>query len=86
LKGDHPRIICNFEVNLISHLGVIALFSSIFFLILILFVLYFKNYLEIDVKFKLNKGRKVLKFWKFDEKREITPKWVLGFTSKLQGG
>ena len=29
-----------------------------------------------------NKGRKVLKFWKFDEKREITPKWVMGFTSK----
>jgi hypothetical protein len=25
-----------------------------------------------------NKGRKVLKF---DEKREITPKWVMGFTS-----
>ena len=25
-----------------------------------------------------NKGRKVLKFWKFDEKREITPKWVMG--------
>jgi hypothetical protein len=21
-----------------------------------------------------------------DEKREITPKWVMGFTSKLQGG
>ena len=33
-----------------------------------------------------NKGWKVLKFWKFDEKREITPKWVMGFTSKLQGG
>jgi hypothetical protein len=33
-----------------------------------------------------NKGRKVLKFWKFDEKRDITPKWVMGFTSKLQGG
>jgi hypothetical protein len=32
----------------------------------------------------LNKGRKVLKFRKFDEKREITPKWVMGFTSKLQ--
>ena len=32
-----------------------------------------------------NKGRKVLKFWKLDEKREITPKWVMGFTSKLQG-
>jgi hypothetical protein len=43
---------CNFEVNLITHLGVIALFSSIFFFILILFVLYFKNYLEIDVQFK----------------------------------
>ena len=35
---------CKFEVNLITHLGVIALFSSIFFKILILFVLYFKNY------------------------------------------
>jgi hypothetical protein len=29
--------------------------------------------------------RKVLKLGKFDEKREITPKWVMGFTSKLQG-
>jgi hypothetical protein len=29
---------------------------------------------------------KVLKFRTFDEKREITPKWVMGFTSKLQGG
>jgi hypothetical protein len=62
---------CNFEVHLITHLGVIALFSTIFIFILILFVLYFKNYLEIDVKYK---GRKVLKFRKFDEKREITPK------------
>jgi Na+-driven multidrug efflux pump len=35
---------CNFEVNLIIHFGVIALFSSFFFSILILFVLYFKNY------------------------------------------
>ena len=48
-------ILCNFEVNLITHLGVIALFSSILFFILILFVLYFKNYLEIDVMFKLQK-------------------------------
>ena len=32
---------CNFEVNLITHLGVIALFSSKF---VILFILYFKNY------------------------------------------
>ena len=59
---------CNFEVNLISHLGVIALFSSIFFFILILFVLYFKNYLEIDVKFKLQKcaacqDLPTLQFW-----------------------
>ena len=46
---------CNFEVNLITHLGVIALFSSIYFFILILFVLYFKNCLEIDVKLKLQK-------------------------------
>jgi hypothetical protein len=29
--------------------------------------------------------RKVLKCWKFYEKREITPKWVTGFTSKLHG-
>jgi hypothetical protein len=36
---------CNFEVNLITHLGVL----------------------------------------KIDEKRAITPKWVIGFTSKLQG-
>ena len=32
-----------------------------------------------------NKGRTVLQFRKFDEKRAITPKWVMGFTSKLQG-
>jgi hypothetical protein len=32
-----------------------------------------------------NKERKLLKFRKFDEKRAITPKWVTGFTSKLQG-
>jgi hypothetical protein len=28
---------------------------------------------------------KVLKFRTFDEKREITPRWVIRFTSKLQG-
>ena len=55
VQHDKIYIPCNFEVNLISHLGVISLFSSIFFLILILFVLYFKNFLEIDVKFKLQK-------------------------------
>ena len=59
---------CNFKVNLITHLGVIALFSSFFFFILILFVLYFKNYLEIDVKFKLQKcaacqDLPTLQFW-----------------------
>ena len=46
---------CNFEVNLITHLGVIALFLSIFFLNFNTFRLYFKNYLEIGVKFKLQK-------------------------------
>ena len=35
---------CNFEVNLINHLGVLALFSSNLKKKLILFVLYFKNY------------------------------------------
>jgi hypothetical protein len=45
---------CNFEVNPITHFGVISLFSS--------------------------------KFRKFDEKRAITRKWVMGFTSTLQGG
>ena len=61
-------ILYNFEVNLITHLGVIALFSSILFFILILFVLHFKNYLEIDVKFKLQKcaayqDLPTLQFW-----------------------
>jgi hypothetical protein len=32
-----------------------------------------------------NKGQQVLKCWKFDEKRAITPNWVLRWTSKLQG-
>ena len=27
-----------------------------------------------------NKGRKVLKFWNLNEKRTITPKWVMWFT------
>jgi hypothetical protein len=29
--------------------------------------------------------RKVLKFYKFDEKRATTPRWVIRFISKLQG-
>jgi hypothetical protein len=32
-----------------------------------------------------NLSRKVFKFYKFDEKRAITPRWVIRFTSKLQG-
>ena len=32
------------------------------------------------------KDEKYQNLEKFDEKREITPKWVMGFTSKLQGG
>jgi hypothetical protein len=43
---------CNFEVNPITHFGVISLFSM----------------------------KK-----KIDEKRAITPRWVIKFTSKLQG-
>jgi hypothetical protein len=44
-NDQHSKIYlpCNFEVNLITHLGVIALFS-LNFKILKLFVLYFKNY------------------------------------------
>jgi hypothetical protein len=33
-----------------------------------------------------NKGRQVLKFWKFDEKRAITPKWVIGFIKNCRVG
>ena len=33
-----------------------------------------------------NNGRKVLKFWKFDEKRAITPKWVIGFIKNCRVG
>jgi hypothetical protein len=32
----------------------------------------------------LKKWRKVLKFRKLDEKRTITPKWIMGFTSTSQ--
>jgi hypothetical protein len=28
---------------------------------------------------------KILKFRKFDEKRAITPRWVIRFSAKLQG-
>jgi hypothetical protein len=45
---------CNFEVNLITRLGVIALFS-LFCFNLNIFVWYFKKLLEIKVKFKLQK-------------------------------
>ena len=52
--------------------------------------IYFKiaGYVDLDCSLNLtsisysfcNKGRKLLKCWKFDEKREITPKCVMGFT------
>ena len=45
---------CNFEVNLITHLGVIALFSSNF-LNFNTFRLIFQKLLEIEGKFKLQK-------------------------------
>jgi hypothetical protein len=35
-----------------------------------------KTKTSISYRFR-NKGRKLLKFRKFDEKRAITPKWVL---------
>jgi hypothetical protein len=60
---------CNFEVNPVTHFGVISRSLNLTF---------------ISNSF-WNKGGKVLKCWKFYEKREITPKWVTGFTSKLHG-
>ena len=58
--------------------------------------IYFKiaGWVDLDMpQFKVNLfsysfwniRRKVLKFYKFDEKRAITPRWVIRFTSKLQG-
>ena len=44
---------CNFEVNLITHLGVVALFS--FFFLFKHFCLIFQKLLELKVKFKLQK-------------------------------
>ena len=38
------KLACNFKVNLITHLEVIALFFYQIFKMLILFILYFKNY------------------------------------------
>jgi hypothetical protein len=73
---------CNFEVNSITYFGVITLFSSNF--------QHFNTHVcSLNLTFISNsfwnKGQKVLKCWKFDEKREITPKWDTGFTSKLHG-
>ena len=58
---------CNVEVNLITHLGVIALFPHFFF-ISILFVLYFKNYLEIDVMHINSTLYQNAVFWLVDER------------------
>jgi hypothetical protein len=92
---------CNLEVNSIIYFGVITLFSSIFqhfntfrplFQKLLEINVKFKlqtcsaclNLTSISYSC-WNIRRKVLKCWKFDEKRQITPKWVTGFTSKLHG-
>jgi hypothetical protein len=40
---------------------------------------------QMDKQRSANIRRNVLKFYKFDEKRTITPRWVIRFTSKLQG-
>jgi hypothetical protein len=76
---------CKFEVNLITHLGVIALYSSNFkifcrpwhaehFCSLNLTLISYSFW---------NKEWKVLKFWKFDEKREITPKFEVNLITHL---
>jgi hypothetical protein len=87
---------CNFEVNTIAYFGVISLFSSNF-QHFNTFRPLFQKLLEINAEHVCrlnltfisnsfwNKGRKLLKCWKFDEKRKITPKWVTVFTSKLHG-
>jgi hypothetical protein len=90
---------CNFEVNFITYFGVITLFSSNFQHFNTFHPLFqklncmvgrswhAKHVCNLNLTFISNSfwntGRKVLKCWKFDEKREITPKWVRGFTSKL---
>jgi hypothetical protein len=59
---------CNFEVNLITHLGVIALFSSFFFFYFNTFRLVFQKLKEMDVKFILQRcaacqDLPTLQFW-----------------------
>ena len=59
---------CNFEVNLITHLGVIALFSSFFFFYFNTFRLIFQKLKEMDVKFTLQRcaacqDLPTLQFW-----------------------
>jgi hypothetical protein len=46
--------------------------------------IYFKivGWVDLDI-LHIFVRRKVLKFYKFDEKRAITPRWVIRFTSKL---
>jgi hypothetical protein len=76
---------CNLEVNSITYFGVITLFSSNF-QHFNTFRPLFQKLLEINVKFKLQtcSACQDLPTMQF-EKREITPKWVTGFTSKLHG-
>ena len=48
-------LLCNLGVNMITHFGVIALFSSFFYFYFNTFCLIFQKLLEIDAKFKLQK-------------------------------
>jgi hypothetical protein len=83
---------CNFEVNSVTHFGVIPHFNGLQDLLQNCMVdrsWHAEHVCSLNLTFISNsfwnKGRKVLKCWKFDEKMEITPKWVTGFTSKLHG-
>jgi hypothetical protein len=64
----HNRSKWVMEFSYPAILELLPFFHQFFFLILILFVLYFKNYLEIDVRFKLQKfaacqDLPTLQFW-----------------------
>jgi hypothetical protein len=69
-------LLCNFEVNPITHFGVIFLFSSNFQTFNTFCPLFQKLYLNLTfISYSFwNIRRKVLKFKKFDEKRATTPK------------
>jgi hypothetical protein len=62
---------CNFEVNPITHFDRLCKLE--------------KREDEIKKKFLKYKTKSIKMKKKIDEKRAITPRWVIKFTSKLQG-